>query len=147
MHPHHITITITMAEMEVCACAPTSHRGSFRCRLHRAGKTSNEEDLSAEVPAQESSAAVISCLCAPTRHPGSFRCHLHCAKESTWRGRPLHSSKSTSQLSELPQICEEHTLRRQESALARRKRVLSDPNLSKLDFEPHEVMSPIKDSP
>ena len=90
MHPQHIA-SLEMANS--CSCAPTTHKGSFRCGLHRGAQVSNGESLSTKTHSQASSAAAINpCICSPTSHPGSFRCNLHRSKGDTWEGHPLQPS-------------------------------------------------------
>ncbi|XP_024362131.1 uncharacterized protein [Physcomitrium patens] len=130
--------------MAPCLCAPTSHEGSFRCRLHREvirsvigasnrGSWSTVRQASAAVP----------CLCAPTSHPGSFRCRLHRTKEPSWGGRPLLPSAHAKALrsSELPPSKPSDTISVKKTAFARTNR--STISESKLRSELNKAMPEI----
>ncbi|XP_047269445.1 uncharacterized protein LOC107873567 isoform X1 [Capsicum annuum] len=63
------------ASMNFCLCAPPTHPGSFKCRLHRATSSSYPRTVPVSV--------LKHCVCAPATHPGSFKCRLHRATASS----------------------------------------------------------------
>ena len=90
--------------MALCLCAPTTHKGSFHCRLHRAIEERNGNSLRTKVLSHASFATVTFCLCSPTSHPGSFRCHLHRSSKATWSHAPQVDPKNQTNLTK-PKRC------------------------------------------
>jgi hypothetical protein len=90
--------------MALCLCAPTTHKGSFRYRLHCARKERNGNSLCTKVLSYASLATGTFCLCSPTSHPGSFCCHLHRSSKETWSHAPQVDSKIQSNLTK-PNKC------------------------------------------
>lgn len=122
-----------------CVCAPSGHKGSFRCRHHRAAARVVVSDRESQEAVSQASA---TCLCAPTSHPGSFRCRLHRNQEADWKGRPLLRSAPAKPLrnSELPPAKSGDGYGLKKAAFARTNRSLSE---SKLRCELNKAMPEI----
>ena len=129
--------------MAPCLCAPTIHKGSFRCRQHRVAVRNVASDGDSWNTTVSQASAIVPCLCAPTSHPGSFRCHLHRATEASWGGRPLRPSAHVKSLrnAELPPVkAGEHSFGLKKAAFARTNRASTE---SKLRCELNKAMPEI----
>ncbi|KAG0554015.1 hypothetical protein KC19_12G056400 [Ceratodon purpureus] len=134
--------------MAPCLCAPTIHKGSFRCRLHRvaARKVASDGDSCTAV---SQASATVPCLCAPTSHPGSFRCHLHRATDVSWGGRPIRPSAHAKSLRnvELPPVkAADHSVGLKKAAFARTNRASTPSKLrSELSKAMPEIVAAVED--
>lgn len=130
-----------------CVCAPSGHKGSFRCRQHRVPVRSVASDRDSRSTVNQASA---TCLCAPTSHPGSFRCRLHRVQEAnTWGGRPILPSAHAKSLrnSELPPAKSgDSSIGLKKAAFARTNRALSESKLrSELNKAMPEIVAAVED--
>lgn len=136
--------------MGPCLCAPTIHKGSFRCRLHRVAVRNVVSDGDSWSTAVSQASATTPCLCAPTSHPGSFRCHLHRAREPSWGGRPLRPSAHAKSLknAELPpvKVIGDHSFGLKKAAFSRTNRASSEAKLrSELNKAMPEIVAAVED--
>jgi len=128
-----------------CVCAPSGHKGSFRCRQHRAAARSVASDQDSRSTVTQ---ATATCLCAPTSHPGSFRCRLHRTQEANWGGRPLLPSSHAKSLrnSELPPAKSGDGFGLKKAAFARTNRASSESKLrSELNKAMPEIVAAVED--
>jgi hypothetical protein len=135
--------------MAPCLCAPTIHKGSFRCRQHRVAARNVASDGDSWSTTVSQTSATVPCLCAPTSHPGSFRCHLHRSREASWGGRPLRPSAHAKSLrnAELPPVkAGDHSFGLKKAAFARMNRAPSESKLrSELNKAMPEIVAAVED--